>query len=117
MAEVKANFASFFGMFFIMIFSALGGWGCLPLTVPGAKAALPLPLLMRGILAVPLPVPRDSAVVFFPAMGSLPCGCILLDCMAKTARFITSGLRGVELSLIHISEPTRLGMISYAVFC
>src|SRR5450756_2219766 len=25
--------------------------------------------------------------------------------------------RCVELSLIHISEPTRLGMISYAVFC
>ena len=25
--------------------------------------------------------------------------------------------RGVFLSLIHISEPTRLGMISYAVFC
>src|SRR5659263_7148 len=25
------------------------------------------------------------------------------------------GVRG--LSLIHISEPTRLGMISYAVFC
>src|SRR5665648_1153761 len=24
---------------------------------------------------------------------------------------------GVILSLIHISEPTRLGMISYAVFC
>ena len=24
---------------------------------------------------------------------------------------------GVMLSLIHISEPTRLGMISYAVFC
>ena len=23
----------------------------------------------------------------------------------------------VQLSLIHISEPTRLGMISYAVFC
>src|SRR5450756_3149238 len=23
----------------------------------------------------------------------------------------------VRLSLIHISEPTRLGMISYAVFC
>ena len=23
----------------------------------------------------------------------------------------------VSLSLIHISEPTRLGMISYAVFC
>src|SRR5450756_2283751 len=25
--------------------------------------------------------------------------------------------RGLVLSLIHISEPTRLGMISYAVFC
>src|SRR5450756_2927405 len=24
---------------------------------------------------------------------------------------------GGDLSLIHISEPTRLGMISYAVFC
>src|SRR5665648_1239136 len=24
---------------------------------------------------------------------------------------------GLNLSLIHISEPTRLGMISYAVFC
>src|SRR5450756_1754253 len=26
-------------------------------------------------------------------------------------------LEGIVLSLIHISEPTRLGMISYAVFC
>src|SRR5450756_1746784 len=26
-------------------------------------------------------------------------------------------LAGLGLSLIHISEPTRLGMISYAVFC
>src|SRR5665648_1193844 len=26
-------------------------------------------------------------------------------------------LKGLSLSLIHISEPTRLGMISYAVFC
>src|SRR5450756_2260316 len=27
------------------------------------------------------------------------------------------GFGGHDLSLIHISEPTRLGMISYAVFC
>src|SRR5450756_2827823 len=27
------------------------------------------------------------------------------------------GRDGLALSLIHISEPTRLGMISYAVFC
>src|SRR5450756_2381184 len=26
-------------------------------------------------------------------------------------------LKGLHLSLIHISEPSRLGMISYAVFC
>src|SRR5659263_625908 len=26
-------------------------------------------------------------------------------------------LAGLDLSLIHISEPTRLGMLSYAVFC
>src|SRR5665648_1093721 len=27
------------------------------------------------------------------------------------------GCTAYDLSLIHISEPTRLGMISYAVFC
>src|SRR5450759_3332643 len=31
--------------------------------------------------------------------------------------FLLYGLFGQYLSLIHISEPTRLGMISYAVFC
>ena len=32
--------------------------------------------------------------------------------------FIDSNqLNKLDLSLIHISEPTRLGMISYAVFC
>src|SRR5665648_1103242 len=29
----------------------------------------------------------------------------------------TNSLKDYYLSLIHISEPTRLGMISYAVFC
>src|SRR5450759_4793169 len=39
-----------------------------------------------------------------------PCGCHVRD--------DTSGdLAHRYLSLIHISEPTRLGMISYAVFC
>src|SRR5665648_1130030 len=32
-------------------------------------------------------------------------------------RVIMQDFTGVPLSLIHISEPTRLGMISYAVFC
>src|SRR5450756_2987202 len=30
---------------------------------------------------------------------------------------LTCPFCGMTLSLIHISEPTRLGMISYAVFC
>src|SRR5450756_155117 len=34
-------------------------------------------------------------------------GVIVVDCLTMW----------VSLSLIHISEPTRLGMISYAVFC
>src|SRR5450759_5820969 len=38
---------------------------------------------------------------------------------ADAQRAVELGLRYVlhSLSLIHISEPTRLGMISYAVFC
>ena len=32
-------------------------------------------------------------------------------------RAVGNGWLVVDLSLIHISEPTRLGMISYAVFC
>ena len=36
--------------------------------------------------------------------------------MTGTGNYETSGYY-VYLSLIHISEPTRLGMISYAVFC
>src|SRR5450756_1092114 len=35
----------------------------------------------------------------------------------RRRRGVASGGTGVTLSLIHISEPTRLGMISYAVFC
>src|SRR5450756_187161 len=31
--------------------------------------------------------------------------------------YADSGYVAPNLSLIHISEPTRLGMISYAVFC
>src|SRR5450759_2869595 len=30
---------------------------------------------------------------------------------------LTTSFKSTALSLIHISEPTRLGMISYAVFC
>ena len=33
------------------------------------------------------------------------------------SKFRLKILEVLKLSLIHISEPTRLGMISYAVFC
>src|SRR5450759_3407997 len=36
---------------------------------------------------------------------------------AKSAAVFSFFNQGMNLSLIHISEPTRLGMISYAVFC
>src|SRR5450756_460349 len=37
--------------------------------------------------------------------------------VSNTRRMITNAMTTQKLSLIHISEPTRLGMISYAVFC
>ena len=38
--------------------------------------------------------------------------------LRQTARLLGISVMTVQrLSLIHISEPTRLGMISYAVFC
>ena len=33
------------------------------------------------------------------------------------SEWVSVSVRVCVLSLIHISEPTRLGMISYAVFC
>src|SRR5450759_3759450 len=36
---------------------------------------------------------------------------------SRTVRCSGTTVRYLGLSLIHISEPTRLGMISYAVFC
>src|SRR5665648_1199870 len=40
-----------------------------------------------------------------------------LDLLAQTALSHARAGADMVLSLIHISEPTRLGMISYAVFC
>src|SRR5450756_2802780 len=43
-------------------------------------------------------------------------GCSVARAGAKP-RALYERTPGRRLSLIHISEPTRLGMISYAVFC
>src|SRR5665648_558475 len=49
------------------------------------------------------------------------CGLPMTDIVDYTEETDTNKLMGRPnqyiLSLIHISEPTRLGMISYAVFC
>ena len=39
------------------------------------------------------------------------------DSKTRTNSLIRASSAEFDLSLIHISEPTRLGMISYAVFC
>src|SRR5450759_970835 len=49
---------------------------------------------------------HSDAVDLYPVRG----GCLRRDQRLDAATV-------VDLSLIHISEPTRLGMISYAVFC
>src|SRR5665648_1246125 len=60
---------------------------------------------------------------FIALMGSLPylfSGAIPRFTNAffeSVSGFTTTGSSILTLSLIHISEPTRLGMISYAVFC
>ena len=65
----------------------------------------------------------------FPTVGSVSCFNILTAYFSqrnpihlrRQAFFCASQKEGQSvldfLSLIHISEPTRLGMISYAVFC
>src|SRR5665648_532470 len=63
--------------------------------------------------------------VYFDKIACNADGIIIVNRVKVHTAFkaeIESGLRkmlsvGLGLSLIHISEPTRLGMISYAVFC
>src|SRR5665648_837091 len=64
--------------------------------------------------------PRTQAVFII----TLPLPCPPLSCTCRTSLLGAGGgwiyspcpLGNICLSLIHISEPTRLGMISYAVF-
>src|SRR5450756_46502 len=46
------------------------------------------------------------------------CSTPFIRCPCTATEMTDTRLRtALDLSLIHISEPTRLGMISYAVFC
>src|SRR5665648_1164115 len=42
---------------------------------------------------------------------------VVVSALLKETGLVTVDPGFMNLSLIHISEPTRLGMISYAVFC
>src|SRR5665648_1248153 len=64
--------------------------------------AQPEPLAAR---ALALPAATVELVALVDAVAALRAGVSV------------PGHVGRDLSLIHISEPTRLGMISYAVFC
>src|SRR5450759_591498 len=58
----------------------------------------------------------SHGIKFTPTDGS---GSITFyDCNGSVVKYPTGTNNQLQyLSLIHISEPTRLGMISYAVFC
>ena len=64
---------------------------------------------------------NDTAILIILALGQMM---VLLTKgidLSMAANLALTGmivaLLNAHLSLIHISEPTRLGMISYAVFC
>src|SRR5450759_4261703 len=79
--------------------------------------------LVLCLLLVAIPVlaqtTQDTKPPFQPQVGQhgkdvvwVPTPQTLVDKMLDMAKMTPQ-----DLSLIHISEPTRLGMISYAVFC
>src|SRR5450756_588647 len=51
------------------------------------------------------------------AFGTVESVKAVSDLYAPASGTVTGVNEDLALSLIHISEPTRLGMISYAVFC
>ena len=84
---------------------------------------LPLYTLYQVYLCLPLPVRPTHRTAFCCSFFSVffASSCTLTACctLCRTLRYVSCLLRAAVdfLSLIHISEPTRLGMISYAVFC
>src|SRR5450756_1614110 len=62
-----------------------------------------------------LPPDSDTGLVMTSVVSCLPMRMMIVRTLK--GRLLRSGVVSLDLSLIHISEPTRLGMISYAVFC
>src|SRR5450756_2602551 len=94
-----------------------------PTTISRSSVEPPRVSMTRRILAVPV---FDRVRKGFAERDPDPVLGVVLDA-PHAADVFEHGLAELEvlvpagepqhLSLIHISEPTRLGMISYAVFC
>src|SRR5450759_5492258 len=72
-------------------------------------------ILVEGLQPL---VQHWSGMLIILAIASMALGNITAIAQTNLKRmFAYSTIAHMGLSLIHISEPTRLGMISYAVFC
>src|SRR5450759_2929251 len=80
--------------------------GC-PLRNPRMKKASPRVLAPWSLLS--------NRYLHFAVLVALPFA--IYSNNYRHAYVLDDGYTLLSLSLIHISEPTRLGMISYAVFC
>src|SRR5450759_816646 len=98
----------------------LWSWGVDPLQILALSAAV---IALTGIVLLFVRVPKLAVVMMllpallsefylFPSQYAVSVGGTSLH---LSDIIYTCAL--LALSLIHISEPTRLGMISYAVFC
>src|SRR5450756_2096597 len=65
----------------------------------------------------PAPGERVAPPLVVECFANLECKVADTRFVNKYNLFVLEVLKAWTLSLIHISEPTRLGMISYAVFC
>src|SRR5450756_2443969 len=84
------------------------------LVAASSVVSLVNPFLIRAIIDTALPTGRTALLTLLAA------GMIVVavdNSSFGVAQTYVSTRVGQRLSLIHISEPTSLGMISYAVFC
>ena len=83
------------------------------------KAACPErwvpPPLTRGILATALPVPQDSALVWWPALEDTAYGCRLFLDMLQWTKLTKSGRIGDLNTLGMVTFPPRAPSGSYTV--
>ena len=71
---------------------------------------------MHGVLRLVVTLDGENVIDCEPVIGYLHRGMEKIAENRTNVMYVPYVSR-MDLSLIHISEPTRLGMISYAVFC